>query len=179
MSTATATKAPEFTASEIKQRVRHALMDNDLWEWGWDVRVGSALKQLGSCNYGTKIITISLPLANLYGEDHLEDTILHEIAHALAGPQAGHGPAWKSVCRAIGANPDRLANVPPELAKQTYRWEVRCPHCVENRVGYKTSMSRRRGNYICSHCKNTRNENVRIEYRSIANPKNGWNGFHR
>ena len=35
----------------------------------------------------------------------VKDTILHEIAHALAVARAGHGPAWKTVARRIGATP--------------------------------------------------------------------------
>jgi predicted SprT family Zn-dependent metalloprotease len=38
------------------------------------------------------------------------DTVLHEIAHAIAGHKAGHGPAWKMVARMIGAKPQRCSN---------------------------------------------------------------------
>ena len=37
------------------------------------------------------------------------DTILHEIAHALAGPGAGHGPAWKATASRLGATPKSCA----------------------------------------------------------------------
>lgn len=33
----------------------------------------------------------------------IRDTILHEIATVIAGPEAGHGPKWKAVCRRVGA----------------------------------------------------------------------------
>ena len=33
----------------------------------------------------------------------VRDTILHEIAHALAGAKAKHGPAWKAIARRLGA----------------------------------------------------------------------------
>ena len=35
----------------------------------------------------------------------MTDTILHEIAHAIAGANAGHGPVWKAVAKRIGAAP--------------------------------------------------------------------------
>lgn len=41
--------------------------------------------------------------------DQVTDTILHEIAHALAGPAARHGPAWKSIARRLGATPKSCA----------------------------------------------------------------------
>ena len=41
-----------------------------------------------------------------HGESRdVTNTILHEIAHALAGAKPGHGPAWKTVARRIGATP--------------------------------------------------------------------------
>ena len=52
--------------------------------------------------------------------------LLHEIAHALAGVKHGHGPAWKAVCRRIGADPtrlDRTATLPDAP------YELFCPGC--------------------------------------------------
>jgi predicted SprT family Zn-dependent metalloprotease len=60
------------------------------------------------------------------GEDLVRDTILHEIAHALAGSTAGHGPEWKEWCRRVGANPERIgvgADMP------TGSWQATCPKC--------------------------------------------------
>ena len=34
-------------------------------------------------------------------------TLLHEIAHVLAGPKARHGPAWRSIVYRIGGEPRR------------------------------------------------------------------------
>ena len=38
-------------------------------------------------------------------EAEIRDTILHEIAHALAGPEARHGARWKAIARRIDATP--------------------------------------------------------------------------
>ena len=38
-------------------------------------------------------------------EEQLLDTVLHEIAHAIAGHEAGHGLLWKATARRIGATP--------------------------------------------------------------------------
>lgn len=50
-------------------------------------------------------------------ETEVTDTILHEIAHALAGHKAGHGPAWRAQARAVGARPQRCA-APSAEAKE-------------------------------------------------------------
>lgn len=53
------------------------------------------------------LIQLSLRFVEINSEPEVRDTILHEIAHARAGIAAGHGWAWKSVARSLGANPDR------------------------------------------------------------------------
>lgn len=39
------------------------------------------------------------------------DTILHEIAHFIAGPEAGHGPRWQAAAIRVGAKPIQYAAV--------------------------------------------------------------------
>jgi predicted SprT family Zn-dependent metalloprotease len=50
------------------------------------------------------------------------DTILHEIAHAIAGVKADHGPAWKAVCRQIGCRPEQYASNKHVTIK--YKWQL-------------------------------------------------------
>jgi hypothetical protein len=60
--------------------------------------------RFGLCNYRTKTISMSRFLTYMNDVSVVQDTILHEIAHALA-PYTGHGPRWRQVCRAIGCKP--------------------------------------------------------------------------
>ena len=39
------------------------------------------------------------------GGAEIRDTVLHEIAHALVGPEARHGPEWKAIAKRLGATP--------------------------------------------------------------------------
>lgn len=39
----------------------------------------------------------------------LAGTTVHELAHVLAGPQAGHGKAWREACEALGLRRARAA----------------------------------------------------------------------
>lgn len=78
-----------------------------------------AVKRLGACHFMypagnkhaaiLKKITLSAKYVELLPEDEVKDVILHEIAHALAGAAAGHGPRWRVQARAIGAKGDRCA----------------------------------------------------------------------
>lgn len=52
-------------------------------------------------------ISLSQHFVPLLPEDEVRDIILHEIAHAIAGPKAGHGPVWRVTARRIGAQPVR------------------------------------------------------------------------
>src|ERR1700760_1168305 len=73
---------------------------------GWTFRFDNARRRFGSCRYGSKLITLSRPLVYLNDVEQVRDTILHEIAHALA-PGDKHGPRWRAACVKVGAIPKR------------------------------------------------------------------------
>lgn len=50
-------------------------------------------------------IMLSSGLVRHNSPEQVRDTVLHEIAHAKAGPQAGHGVMWKMQARMIGCDP--------------------------------------------------------------------------
>lgn len=84
------------------------LMDEWLGETGgWTFRWTNAKRRFGHCTWSRKEIGLSRPLTRLNSVSHARDTILHEIAHAIAGRTAGHGPAWKQACRTVGCRPER------------------------------------------------------------------------
>ena len=41
--------------------------------------------------------------------DQMRDTLAHEIAHVIAGIEAGHGPAWRRAARSVGHSGERCA----------------------------------------------------------------------
>ena len=71
----------------------------------WAFAFLEAERRLGDCRFEDRLIRIGRGHALDAGEAEVRDTILHEIAHALAGPEARHGPAWKAAARRIGATP--------------------------------------------------------------------------
>ena len=63
------------------------------WTFGFD----NARTRAGLCNYDKKRITVSRLLAARYEDDEIHQVLLHEVAHAIAGRGAGHGPRWKKI----------------------------------------------------------------------------------
>ena len=79
-------------------------------------------------------------------DEEVYDTLLHEIAHALAGPGAGHGPVWKAICIKIGAKPHRCYGEQVNMPQG--RYQATCGGC--QRVHHK--HRRPRGKYFCKAC---------------------------
>jgi predicted SprT family Zn-dependent metalloprotease len=79
----------------------------------------------GICHYSRRQIGLSGPLTALHSEAEVRDTILHEVAHALAGPAAKHGPRWKAVARRIGCSGERC--VPTTSPRVPGTWVGVCP----------------------------------------------------
>gem|GEM_PF-3969431 len=77
----------------------------------WNVVVVPNMgSRLGTCDWTHKRIRISGVLLSRGTHEQIEDTLRHEVAHALArhlyGPQiAPHGPQWKHCARQLGATP--------------------------------------------------------------------------
>lgn len=68
----------------------------------WSFAFDNAKRRAGACDYTRKRITVSRYLAARYDDETNRQTLLHEVAHALAGPRAGHGASWKRTARALG-----------------------------------------------------------------------------
>lgn len=75
----------------------------------WTLAFVESYTRAGDCLYRDRLIRISRRHALEHADDRIRDTVLHEIAHAIAGPEAGHGPLWKAVARRIGATPETAA----------------------------------------------------------------------
>lgn len=104
--------------------------------WGWEFDFCRAKRTFGWCDYNTRTIALSRILTRMNDEATVRNTVLHEIAHALAGPDAGHGPAWKAKARSIGCDGNRCYNE-AEVMAPAKAWVGSCPGC-----GMKTFRDR-------------------------------------
>ena len=77
---------------------------------GWTLAFIEAKRRLGDCHFRHHVIRISRTHALEGSEEQIRGTVLHEIAHAIAGREAGHGPLWKVTARRIGATPRAMAD---------------------------------------------------------------------
>lgn len=119
--------APEMNLDARAKTERTRELARDLlYQHGladWRVRIDNAQERLGLCDYATKTVSLSRQYIAVASDAQALDTILHEIAHAHAGSEAGHGPEWKAAAERIGANPSRTADVPEMKDAKSRRLE--------------------------------------------------------
>lgn len=94
---------PDIALKQLQESViKHGLVH-------WSVSLDTAVKRFGLCDFKHKRISLSRKLCELNSDDEVSDTILHEIAHAMAferhGVNCGHDDRWKAICVEIGARP--------------------------------------------------------------------------
>jgi len=135
-----------------------ALMAHGLYGWafgfGWGKRtLGTTRVRVGD---RTGTIRLSRHLVDANMPDVLEDTLLHEIAHALAYQRFGraamnHGPAWQAIAREVGAEPRATCAAGP-LAPAPY--VLVCERCGEQ-VGLFRKPKHRASRYRHRKCGGT------------------------
>jgi len=132
-----------YAASHARDLMnQHGLTD---WVFEWD----RAKRRAGCCNYTRKRISLSYHYVIRNEWDEVRDTILHEIAHALAGKLAGHGWQWKQVCTRIGARPVRCYNS-KTVDMPAARYVATCDSCSKPYHRHRRPSARR--NLFCSQC---------------------------
>ena len=88
------------------------------WGFGFDLSTARA----GVCRYADKRIDLSVSYCLRATRAEIEDTLLHEIAHAIVGHRHHHDAVWKAVARALGCTAERCHDV----AHTPARWLGEC-----------------------------------------------------
>jgi predicted SprT family Zn-dependent metalloprotease len=135
-------KALEIEARDLMNQ--HGLQD---WKFEWsNNKTGAA----GYTNFTSKVITLSKPHAQVHSAAEVDDTIRHEIAHALAGFHAGHGYQWQVLARQLGAKPEAtMSPEGPSLRETLAPWVGRCPAGHESEYRYFRKPKTRRSCSVC------------------------------
>src|ERR1700712_3829188 len=113
---------------------------------GWTFALADTRRRLGVYKYRTKRIEIAEFHARSNPSSVVLDTLLHEIAHAVAGPAAKHGPAWKAVAVRLGATP-RACETSHQAVVKPGDWQATCPACGKTSHLYRRPRSL--GSYRC------------------------------
>ena len=120
------------------------------WGFGFNKRK----RTLGLCIFPDEKqqgrIEISEAVARLNSIDVVRQIIVHELAHALAGRAAGHGPVWQALCRALGGKPESRCST-DRVTLPEGRWRFRCPGCEKR--GSLCRRPRPGLDYRCRLCK--------------------------
>jgi predicted SprT family Zn-dependent metalloprotease len=122
-----------------------------LARWGledWRFEFDHAVRRFGHCRFDARTISLSRHLVALNERAAVEDTILHEIAHALAGPRHGHDAVWRRTALRVGARPDRTFG--NEVASPPARWVGTCPGCGGRLERHR--LLRRTRQLACAAC---------------------------
>ena len=113
----------------------------------WTFAFNRRKRAFGLCDCSRRTIYLSSILTELNGEAEVKDTLLHEVAHALAGPEAGHGPAWQEVARSLGAKPKRCYSA-EEVRQPPGRYLLVCASCNDSTPRYRKPSKV----YACRKC---------------------------
>jgi SprT protein len=112
------------------QSLAAALMQQHNLAREWSFDFDRSKVRFGKCDYGKKRISLSRHLVEANGIEAVRETILHEIAHALAPRGAAHGPVWRTLAQSIGCNGARCYG--SEVARPKPKFQGTCPGC--NRI---------------------------------------------
>ena len=70
---------------------------------GWSVSTNMRKRAFGVCDYRNRLIELSAILVPAMTDEAIQDTIVHEIAHALT-PGHNHDYVWKQKCIELGGD---------------------------------------------------------------------------
>jgi len=167
--------------AQAEQLARDLMKQHGLTRQGWRFAWSRGKRQLGAAvirksndprtgrNTTIKTIRLSHHLVQLNDEAEVRDTILHEIAHALAGLDNGHNAEWKAMCRRIGAKPQRLAGehvvVPP---RRPAPYHIVCGSCGQSLTPrHRKIHPKRLAAAYCRSCGPDSRGTLRLEPRPI------------
>lgn len=121
----------DSTALDRARAAADRLLRAHLGGAAWSFDFDRATRRAGLCDFRARRITLSRHFAARATEHEVRQVLLHEIAHALAGPHAGHGARWRALARELGYTGGRTHQ--QDFAADLAPWIGRCPAGHEHR----------------------------------------------
>jgi predicted SprT family Zn-dependent metalloprotease len=134
----------ELTSLFITSKLKEHGLSTSGWKWQWNNRLKTSG---GSADYKSKTISLSPLYVSKASESEVQNTVLHEIAHALT-PGHKHDEVWKAMAKSIGCNGNRCHEVEVR-GDNAYKWLFRC----ERGCTSIPSITKRRKDGHCALCK--------------------------
>lgn len=149
-----------MTLREAKNLAIELMTEHGLSYDGWYFKFTHGRKQAGICVWDKSqynevgYIGLSKYLIPHMTDEAIEDTILHEIAHAMVGYEHGHNHVWQRQARAIGCNGQRCYEIDElidhEALATKSKYTLTCPTC-----GRKSAAHRKlKRSKACGKCCN-------------------------
>ena len=134
----------------------------------WSVTANNRKSAYGMCNYTYRTISLSKALTPNCTDKAIQDTIIHEIAHALC-PGQKHNEVWRRKCIELGGDgkraggQDKLSKDATQVMKEISNWTLTCPSCGKiNYINRKPKYSQSCG--VC--CKGRYNEAYKLTLKA-------------
>lgn len=119
-----------IVALRLMDTLGRDLLGESLLSRGWTFGFDRARRRLGSCRPQRRQLTLSAALLPTLSDADVEDTIRHEIAHAIDWEQRGktsHDRTWKALALECGASPSRTFG--GDLPDDDAPYQGICPSC--------------------------------------------------
>lgn len=164
------------TAEEIK-KLANALLNTtwtiDIYKFkeasiinlhslGWKFEFNTRKNSAGLCSYTKKTIFISKWLLeqNLDKSLEFENTLRHEIAHAIDGAMGGrnkHNHVWKAIARKVLCTAERCYSNDVIQTKVETKYTLKCVEkgCNYERPSHKARKTGARSHPCCTDCYNS------------------------
>ncbi|MEY4391246.1 MAG: hypothetical protein RLZZ400_989 [Actinomycetota bacterium] len=133
----------------------------------WQFDFDNGKRRAGLCNYTDRKITISKYLVGIHSVDESLQVLAHEIAHALCGPNEGHGKVWKATAKQLGYRHEKFSG--NEIAKEKAPWVGHCPK------GHEHYRYRRPTRVLsCAICSRSYSDAHRIVWQKVTELKGNY-----
>lgn len=134
--------------TEAKNRIENLMWDHGLHTWQF--KYDRALNRRGQTHYGTRTIQLSKHFVELNEWSRVRLTALHEIAHALVGPDHSHDKEWQAMCASIGGVPVKCTDTVVQTQNKQHRFTGSCK-CRSDWVAHR--LGKRLLGGVCTKCR--------------------------
>lgn len=149
---------------EIRNMMLQKMKEHGLkgWTFKW---LNQEVGRFGLCKCKYKTIFLSRLMTQHETDiSRIENTILHEIAHALDCEQRGftkHDDNWFKIAKSIGCTGTKCAPITGLDKKKFMKWVATCDSCGKEYFKYYKPKD----NLSCSRCDNDYNPDYKLDFK--------------